>query len=115
MIVAATRLMHAYASTINDMWRFSFSTCCYHAAIAADYRGNAMVSGQWQGLRAGTAYPLPASKRPSQKSVVRVDLSLEEIMGLIQITGDKTMRFLMALPAPPEVMEKMVPSLELAR
>jgi hypothetical protein len=44
---------------------------------------------------------------------LRQRFGFEEIMGLNQIEGDKTMRFLMALPAPPEIMEKIVPSLEL--
>jgi hypothetical protein len=34
-------------------------------------------------------------------------------MGLIQSKGDETTRFLMALPAPPDIMEKIVPLLEL--
>jgi hypothetical protein len=40
-------------------------------------------------------------------------LGFEEIMGLVQSKGDETTRFLMALPAPPDIMEKIVPLLEL--
>src|ERR1700741_2755476 len=79
---------------INDLSRFSFSTCCYHA-------------GRWRSLPWERCCST-CSYRPNWR-----ELGFEEIAGLSQSKGEKAMRFLMALPAPPDIMEKIVPSLEL--